>query len=314
MSPRAKWLLKALVACGLLGWLLSTVDVAALWRLLAGQSPLALMAMTAIQLLGIVVATVKWRVLLPAQTFGCLFRLNMVAQFYSLIVPGQVGAEAIKAYHLGRGRADAESIAASVVLDKVTGLLSLIALGLAGALLTTLQLGESLRLALVAMFVLGVAALLGLRLPMLRALVLATGDRFSRLSPKLERPFKQFGRFVEAWCAYLGQPVALVGSLFIGLLQHSIYIGMIVLLSRQFGFELVVFEWCWIFALVSVAGVLPITLAGVGVREGVFVGLLAAFAIPAEKALALSLTMFALHVFFGLMGGAYEFLRPPRSS
>lgn len=312
VNSHLKWLLKAAVAVTLLGWLLRRADVEALWQLLAGQDALGLLAAMAIVLLGLAVGTSKWRLLLPAEPFVRLLRLNLAASFYALVVPGQVGAEIIKTYQLGRGRIDAERIAASVMLDKITGLLSLLALGGIGALLSSLPSGQALRLTLAGLFAACAAVLLGLRIPTLRQFALTGGERLRAYFPRLDRPVCRFILFVDAWCDYLRRPALLWASLAAGVLQQAIYIALIVLLSRQLGFELPVFEWGWIFALISVATILPISLAGLGVREGAFVGLLGAFAVPAEQALALSLTIFALQVLLGLIGGALELLRVAR--
>jgi len=63
-------------------------------------------------------------------------------------------------------------------------------------------------------------------------------------------------------------------------------------------------DFVWIVALVALAQVLPITVAGLGVREGLFVFLLAQYGAPAETALALSLTVFSVTLLFALLGGA----------
>lgn len=311
ICPRAWWGLKLAVAGTLLGWVLSQANLALLWQLLASQSWDVLVGFGAIQFLAVAVATVKWRVLLPHEAFGLLLRLNMVAQFYSLIVPGQLGAEAIKAYQLGRGRPEAETIAASVILDKITGLLSLLAFGLFGSLTTELPIGQALSTTFAAASATIVIVLIGIRVPSMQAQLHGWLEHMARLLPSLERQFRQFLLFIEAWRRYLKQTPALFRSFGIGLILQSVYIGMVVLMSQQFGFTLPVKEWCWIFSLVSLASVLPITLAGIGVREGVFVGLLAEFSVPAEKALALSVTLLSLHILLGLAGGVYWFLRPP---
>lgn len=300
------------MAVALLGWLLWRADVASLWRLLAGQNPADLAAAAALAFLGLIVGTFKWRLLLPAEDFGRLLRLNLAANFYALVVPGQVGVEVIKAYQLGRGRIDAETIAASVVLDKITGLLSLLALGMLGTVLTSLPFAQALRLSVAALFFGVVAVLFGLRIPVLRALAVSGGARFQGCFQSLERPVRRYILFIEAWCDYLSRPGRLWASLASGLLQQAIYIALIILLSRQLGFELPAVEWCWIFALASTAAVLPISLGGLGVREGIFVALLTAFAVSAERALALSLTIFAIQAFFGLIGGALELFRVAR--
>ncbi|MDO8788269.1 MAG: lysylphosphatidylglycerol synthase transmembrane domain-containing protein [Sulfuritalea sp.] len=312
MNPRFKWLLKGAVACGLLGWLLARADLVALWRLLSSQAPIGILAAIALQWFGIVVATAKWWLLLPAQSFGPLFRLNMAAQFYSLVIPGQVGAEAFKAYQLGRGRADAQAIAASVLFDKLTCLIALLVLGVGGASMTNLPVGDAARLSLVGLLVVGFGVLVGLRFEALSLFVEGRLTHFGQRFPKFEQLSSQMVLFVNAWCAYTRQPVALWGSLAVGLVQEAIYISIVVVLARSLGLDIPILEWCWIFALVSMAAVLPISLAGVGVREGAFVGILAAFAIPVEQALAVSLSIFALHLLLGLIGGCLEFVRLSR--
>lgn len=312
LSPGWKWLFRAAVAAALLVWLFGRANPGALWHLVARQSATDFAALIALVALGMVVGTFKWRLLLPVEKFSLLLQLNLAAGFYSLIIPGQLGAEVIKAYQLGRGRVDAETIAASVVLDKVIGLLSLLALGVAGTLMTSLPLGQELRLALAGLFAGGVAALFGLRIPALRQFTVDCGTRLLALFPALDRPIGRYKLFIDAWCQYLQRPAVLWVSLAVGVAQQAVYVVMISVLSRQLGFDLPISEWCWIFALASVAAILPISLAGLGVREGVFVGLLGAFAVPLEQALALSLTIFSLQVVFGLVGGGLELSRIAR--
>ena len=307
------WLLKAGVAAALLAWLLAQVDLHALTRLLADQSPTGLLGAIVIVCLALVVGTFKWWLLLPDEPFFRLLRLNIAANFYALVVPGQVGAEAIKTYQLGRGRVDAEAIAASVVLDKITGLLSLLALGVVGAVFSSLPLGQVSRVSLAALLVLCFAVLVGLRFPVVRAFAVGCVRTLQAAMPRLRELGNRIILFVDAWCNYLSKPGVILASLAAGVLQQSIYVVMISLLSRQLGFELPLLDWCWIFGLASAAAVLPITIAGLGVREGVFVGLLASVSIPAEQALALSLTIFAIQVVLGLFGGLVELLRVARS-
>jgi uncharacterized membrane protein YbhN (UPF0104 family) len=64
----------------------------------------------------------------------------------------------------------------------------------------------------------------------------------------------------------------------------------------------------WILALGTIVGMFPISLAGLGVREATYVGLLALFGVSAGSALALSLTMFMILLALGLTGGALDLL------
>ena len=61
--------------------------------------------------------------------------------------------------------------------------------------------------------------------------------------------------------------------------------------------------WFMAVPLVALAMVLPISISGVGVREGGLALLLAPYGVPAEKAVAIGLLWFLLNILCGLAGG-----------
>lgn len=67
-------------------------------------------------------------------------------------------------------------------------------------------------------------------------------------------------------------------------------------------------DWCWVFGVISLVVFLPITIGGIGLREGSFVILLGQLSVSSEKALALSLSIFGLQIIGGLTGGIIDFM------
>ncbi|MGD9160520.1 MAG: hypothetical protein PVG39_19040, partial [Desulfobacteraceae bacterium] len=65
----------------------------------------------------------------------------------------------------------------------------------------------------------------------------------------------------------------------------------------------------WLISLVAIVLFLPISLAGLGIREGSFVVLLSLFSVPNEKAVALSLIFFSLQLIASAIGAIIEILR-----
>ena len=92
----------------------------------------------------------------------------------------------------------------------------------------------------------------------------------------------------------------------LGALFQLLAVWITIILAHSLGINISVFDWFWIFSLVSVAVFVPITIGGLGIREGVFVGLLGFFAVPPAEAVALSLSVFALQVLAGAVGGILE--------
>jgi hypothetical protein len=85
-------------------------------------------------------------------------------------------------------------------------------------------------------------------------------------------------------------------------------------LARALHVEVGLLEVAWVRSAALVVGLLPLTIGGLGLREGTTVALLAVFGVPAANALSLSLLAFATTVLgVGLVGGLAECVRLLRS-
>ncbi|HJT82720.1 MAG TPA: lysylphosphatidylglycerol synthase transmembrane domain-containing protein [Chthoniobacterales bacterium] len=251
------------------------------------------------------IAAVKWKLLLPEQPLATLLKLNFIAQFYSLLLPGQIAGEAVKAYRLGKGRADAERIAASVALDRLTGLVGLILVSLAGLSVSSVP-GRShilLNLSLITGLLVATLFVFQSRL-WIRLLV-----RLEQRGPRCRRLAAQLHNVLRAWRSYAGRPFVLVGSIAVG----AVFQLIAVLINYRIGYALGVAvpfaDWCWIFGIVSIAVVLPFTIGGIGLREGSFAGALALVGIGPDRAIAISFAIFSLLLSSALVGAALEWTR-----
>ena len=65
----------------------------------------------------------------------------------------------------------------------------------------------------------------------------------------------------------------------------------------------------WVRSVIRLVSMIPISISGLGVREATFVYLLKAYAILPEKAIALSLLVFAQRLVHAFIGGWFEFER-----
>lgn len=309
-----KWVLRLAFSLGLLAWLLARTELGTIWGVINRLSVEMILLLVALYVLGVVVSTLRWRLLIPEHNFYLLFRLNLVGQFYSLVLPGQIAGEAMKAYRLGKGHRDAEIVAASVLLDKVTGLISLLLLGLVGLYLSQLQVPRSLLIAVtLAFFLVLVVFFLGYIKPLVRIPRAIYGYLESRFHG-LSRLISQLRFFTDAWLSYLKRPWLLIGSVLMGSSCQLVHVLIILLIASKVGVTLALAEWLWVFALVSVAVLMPITVGGIGVREGAFVAILGIHGVPAESALAISLTIFGLHVIAACVGAFFEVVGVKRRS
>ena len=102
------------------------------------------------------------------------------------------------------------------------------------------------------------------------------------------------------------------GSLLIAVLQALGFQGLVTLsnycAALSVGVELPIMGLAWIVAVVSLVHLLPISLAGLGVREGAYAILLQQYGIPLPQGVSLSLCVFAIILAQALIGGLVELI------
>jgi len=254
------------------------------------------------------VNTLKWFQLLENISLIKLFLFTLVAQYYTLVLPGgQVTGEAVKIYKLGKGRQDAEKIAASVIIDRITGFIGIMIVGISGLIRSETHQTKHMALWFATAAIILTMGLYLFQFRLFEQTVTKALIFIKQASDKTTILVDQCFRFIKAWKDYLKKPFVLLKSLLLGIIFQFICVCISMVLAKAFDIDISFSDWCWIFCVISVALYLPVTIGGIGVREGCFVLLLGYFGVSAEKALALSLSLFSLRVFVALIGGIVDF-------
>ena len=248
---------------------------------------------TALAFAGCFLSAYKWQVLLrglgASVRYGELLRLFFLGLFYNLALPGQVGGEVVKGVRLARMGADGRIAAMSVLADRATGDSS----GYGLALLPWLIAFGLLLAAASVLFATGrglaVVAALG------RRLHLTGKPRFARLASFLERGTMPVGSLSS-----LVSPLLLSG-----LFQMTVTC-INLLVCYALGVQITFAELLWIVGAVALLQSLPISFAGIGVREGAYIYLLQTQGVAASTGLALSLIIFTMQVLMALTGGLLQ--------
>ncbi|MHA2013515.1 MAG: lysylphosphatidylglycerol synthase transmembrane domain-containing protein [Candidatus Helarchaeota archaeon] len=308
-----KWnFLKLFFALGLLIWLLLQSDLFKLYQIILQLSVGYVLLAFVILLLALIINAIKWYILLRQYNITTLFKLNLVGIYYSLLLPGQFFGEVIKAYRLGKGKQDAEQIAASVAIDKITGILGNMLVGLFGLYATSQILPSilvwTLSLAIIIFIMVLLTAQL-LAIPLKRSF-----HYIIRLFPRTQLVMQQLENLLNAWLEYFKRPLLLLGSILLGIIFQLFNIGITLILAMNLNINITWIDFCWIITIVSLALFLPLTIAGIGIREGVFVSTLALLGVPTEQALALSFSVFGLSLATAIIGGLVELNQAHRLS
>lgn len=243
--------------------------------------------------------------LLPEFRVGELVRATFIALFYGTILPGQIAGDVVKAYRLGRQSMQTGHAEAATLIDRALALLAMFAIGAVTACFVP-AIPSALRLFFMA----------GTLVVMLSCVTAASAPfrhvLLGRLLPPGPGRVRNFIRnFGVAMHDCLRRPLRMLGVFVLALLFHVLCIAIHVLLGYALHISLSWNVWAVVYAGVTLLVLLPISVAGIGLRESGYIGMLSLFGVSAAVALSLSFTMFALALFGAAIGGLMELGKAP---
>ncbi len=285
--------IKYLFSAALLAFVLRRLDLAAVFDSLSRLSMETIIIAGVLYLLAHGLNGVKLQMVMAARPVDELIRYTFVALFYGTVLPGQMLGDAVKAYRLVGPGDDSASIVAAVFVDKLTSLAALF-------LITSFALLIDPRGFPSVFSALSFALLAGLML----AIFL---PRFVPWMP--DTMDNALGRFLRAWHVSSGGSWSLVSSFLIGLAFQILAVTVVAYVGTGLGISLSFAAWAAVVGLVSLVLLLPVTVAGIGLREGGLVILLGFVGVAPTDAVALSFALLGYTLFGALIGGLADISR-----
>lgn len=301
MHPLIRPGIRVAVAAAALGLLFHFVPLSSVVEALAGLHPGYLAAGVFLQFVLRAVATVRMKVIADNQSIdlghAALFRILLASQFYSMLLPGPIaggGATWVKYVQQG---SDGRAAAVAIVLNRGVAVLVMVTVG---ACAVFLDLREAQSWATAG------AALAGAALLALAFVPWATspgeggpppGSRARRAVRELAGRLLLFGRIPPA-----GKALVVLSSV----VYEVVGAGVMWLFARAVGLDLPLLTVVWIRAALQLVLTLPLSVAGLGIREAGLVGLGALVGVPAAAAVTWSLTTFFGGLVVAAVGGLLE--------
>lgn len=288
---------KAAVSVGLLALLfvlLPWADVrAAVTRMPARVWLIVLTAFAAGHLIGVQ----KWRLLIHASRGRLAYREALrcygAGLFANLCLPSIVGGDVLRAVMAGRATGRVEAAFLSGIMDRVIDVATLAVLISGGALFARQVLpgwgGEVLTAALAVGLAVTVFAL-----PFILRRKLVSWPR------KLRRPI---GRALVALRHLAEHPGDAVLAMAMSLTIQSVFVLLNAWIGATIGIHLALSVWFMAWPLAKVAGLMPISLGGLAVRDATFGALLLPLGVPMAQGVVAALIWQTVMIAGGLLGG-----------
>ena len=299
---------KLLVSGGLLYWLLSGFDLAAFGSILQ-HTHIGLFVLAAgFFALSNVLGAFQWYLLLRGQALGVSLRqaivLYWVGVFFNNVLLGNIGGDAIRIYDVRRLTRETSRAAAATFMDRFVGLFSTCCLALGACVLVA----EVRRFGLVTMLV---SVWSGLVVLLALGLSRRLGSQVERVLRRLlpARVSGILGELRSNFVVYRAKAPLLVGVWLVSLGVQFSRILVYWTAGTAVGLEVGLRFFIGFQPVAAIAAALPISVGGLGVREGVLVELFGGIGVEESLAFATSILGYGAGILASLLGGILFIVR-----
>jgi len=248
----------------------------------------------------------RWQLLMRVQGISLgwfrVWKLVMIGMFFNLCLPGGVGGDLIKVFFAMREAPKSKSaVFLSIIVDRIAGMFALIIVS-AGVFAWFYK--PLMSLPMIRAFLITVGVIFGAFLVLIAIGIVI--DKFHlarRLPPKMPGHAAILDT-ARAFSIYAHDWKAVLGAVLISMPLNAFIFGTAIFAAFAFVGNPGAAAMTSVIPIVNTISSLPISLAGIGVREGLFsVMLHSLYGTPEDLAVLISITGFALGVGWGLIGG-----------
>ncbi len=298
------FLLKLVVSGTLLTLLLvfrtSFSDIAAV---LKNADPGWLALSFSLHLLGLLISAARWKVLIMAQgddvPFFFLTKSYLVGTFFNNFLPSRIGGDVVRIWDGSRYSRTVLKSSAIVLVERMTGIMVLFFFAVVAALIR-LDMARTIP-------VIWVSLLMGLSgLLMLMMFFTPLTEKLLRLIPDLGPVAKikaKIYEFRKIIIFYKQRKAALILAFFWAFCLQVNVIVHFFLIGIALGLDIKLIDYFIFIPIVLLIQLIPITINGLGLREGAYIEIFQFYGITAGSAFAFALVDVAFMLIIGIIGG-----------
>jgi uncharacterized protein (TIRG00374 family) len=260
------------------------------------------------------IAAVRWRLLLNVQgivlSWTRLNALLLIGVFFNYFVPGGTGGDVVKIYYLLKETPGHRGPALlSVLVDRLAGVISLCLLA---GVLTFARWDWLMSAPAARQYIWAGLIILGSSLGGLHFTYIVTRHGWVHKLPARMPGRDKLAEIALAYHLYAKSWRESLAALVLSLFANVGYFITFYCAGRALHSSLTLLDLCTIMPIVNTIAAMPISLGGVGVREGLFQIFLGELCgVPAPVAVLISSVGYLLTLGWGLIGGVvYLFYRP----
>ena len=308
-SSTTRYIIKLGVSISIIAYIVGKVDWLTMREILSRADTLLLSTAFGLLLIERLWAVFKWRALLVTMnnqvSFFRLFCIYTIGTFWGLFLPSSLSTDVIRGYYLSQKTSDSAMSAASVVMDRMMGLFSLLFLCLVSLCFYSIAFDRSITIYIFCFTALSIGVGLLMHQETIpdileQRIVFFSSNPLGIKLVAMHRAFLKFKRY----------PRVMLGSFFYSSILQIIRVVTIFVTAKAFHIDAHLISFFLVVPVTIIIIMVPISIGGFGVREGSFTALFSLVDIPLNESFAISAANSIMVTVFGLLGGlVYLFYR-----
>lgn len=299
--------LKIVISLGILYILFRGMDLSAFVEVISRIKPISIIVAVLMIFIIQCISSLRWQILITKDLdipYFKLLSMYLIGMFFNNFLPTLVGGDLIKTYYLYKQSGKGSVALASIFLDRYTGFSALIF-----NTIIALFFGH---------FLLEGTGLMGFFFILIVGYFCASlviwVDFMHRWAMAIMSKIHMYGinekidAFYKVLMGYKGHLPRLFKAFGLSILIQAGVVIAYYILGWGIGMNVPLGYFFLFIPLGTVAAMVPISLAGLGVREGIFIFLFTKAGAPIEEALSLSLLFFFATLLVSVLGGI-EYVR-----
>ena len=253
----------------------------------------------------IVLKAYKWQMLLELKDidvpFLKIFKIYYISSFLGIFLPSSLGIDLLRSYSLSKHTQNTRDSISTVFVDRLLGIMSLVFVVTVGLLLVkTSYASSSLRLVLVACLIL---LAMFIFLLLFRYVMRALESMLIKLNitgKTVEKTIEMLHAIYTSIVGFRKHKMDVLKVFLVSIVFQLNRIVITYILSLSLDIDIELGYWLIIVPLVTLISMLPLSIAGLGVREGAFMYFLGQFGVDLATAFLLSFIAFILGIVVAL--------------
>lgn len=257
-----------------------------------------------------IISANRWKLFLEQVSIKedtlALIKISWISMFQGLILPSSQGQDLLRIYYIEKRHPKQRgSSGGTVVIERILGFLVLCLLSLAFSIYNYNRFEQQnfiLIIFLITVFLLLVITLL------LNKKFQAYIEKKNFTNTFLQKGVSYLGKVHKA-IAYFPYHKIIFSSVFLIVLFQVATICSVYLIFKAYGMEIPLYLHISIYPVISILSMIPITISGIGIREGFFVYFYAQLDVPPDLAVFVSLLNYAVLVLTPALFGSLLYLK-----